>query len=227
MELVVESGYFPAQTSPQDAVGFVEDIDTRLGFGMTNAKEGLARLKAGNTNYVAGQSGIDRDTLAHRRKELVDGQAPYAIVLGCADSRVPVELVFDEGPGDLFVIRVAGNIAGPQLIGSIEYAVGVLGTPLLVVMGHQGCGAVAATLAEQRAPSGSLTAGLVSIVEAIKPAIAGIEELEAAVVANVHHTIAELSAQSPLIASAVADGRLQISGAVYALDTGRVTFLDD
>ncbi|MEM8487607.1 MAG: carbonic anhydrase [Bacteroidota bacterium] len=194
---------------------------------MTQAKEGLARLKAGNAKYVGGQSRIDRSKLAERRGELVGGQAPYAIVLGCADSRVPVEMVFDEGPGDLFVIRVAGNIAGPQQIGSIEYAVGILGTPLLVVLGHQGCGAVAATLAEVREPSGSLTAGLVSIVDAIKPSIAGIDELEAAVVANVKHTIAELVVQSPLLEAAVAEERLQICGAVYALDTGRVAFLDD
>lgn len=194
---------------------------------MIEAKEGLARLQAGNAAYMAGRSGMDREGLAQRRQELVGGQAPYAIILGCADSRVPVELAFDEGPGELFVIRVAGNIAGAQQTGSIEYAVAMLGTPLLVVMGHQGCGAVAATLAEQKAPSGNLSEGLRSIVDAIKPATDGIDEIEAAVVANVQHVITDLSAQSQIIKTAIDEGRLKVCGAVYALDTGRVTFLED
>ena len=194
---------------------------------MASAKEALARLKAGNAKYVAGRSTQDWNAMDQRRRDLVGGQAPYAIILGCADSRVPVEMVFDEGPGDLFVIRVAGNIAGPQQIGSIEYAVSALGTPLLVVMGHRGCGAVAATLSEQASPTPGLSDGLVSIVDAIKPAVAGMQDVDTAVEANVHHVINELAAQSNVIADAIASGKLQVSGAVYALDSGEVTFLED
>src|SRR5881296_4604752 len=138
---------------------------------MISAREALERLREGNRRFVSGVR--SRDTLASetRRKELAAGQEPFAIVLGCSDSRVPAEIVFDQGLGDLFVIRVAGNIVAPSQVGSVEFAAERFDTRLAVVMGHTQCGAIAATLEELRRPSGQESPNLRAIVDRIRPAI--------------------------------------------------------
>ena len=195
---------------------------------MLPPSEGLERLVKGNLRFVSGET--DRTRLsAQHRKELVAGQTPFAVILGCADSRVPVELVFDEGLGDLFVIRVAGNIVGPAQIGSIEYALEVLGVKLIVVLGHSGCGAVQATLDEIQNPSTQLSSGLQSIVSAIQIAVSSEQAgapmaLGDAVLANVRHNAAQLNEQSEIIQAHAKKG-LRIVGAVYSLETGEVSFV--
>jgi len=138
---------------------------------MVSASEAVKRLKAGNRRFVAGEMELARRAGRAHREALVAGQEPFAAVLGCADSRVPVELVFDQGPGDLFVVRVAGNVAGPSEVGSLQYAVGHLGTRLVVVLGHSGCGAVVATLEAARRPTGHVPPELLSVLERIRPAL--------------------------------------------------------
>ena len=176
------------------------------------------------------------DADGERRLDLVAGQEPLAIILGCSDSRVPAELVFDQGLGDLFVIRVAGNVAAHSQIGSIEFAAGKFGTPLVVVMGHTQCGAVSATV-EQLVSGGEMpTPHLGFIVDAIKPAVQsilgkhpGMESMElvsAATRENVRRTIKTLETGSELLKKRLDDGKLTIVGAVYSLETGRVEFLD-
>jgi carbonic anhydrase len=138
---------------------------------MVSAREAVRRLKAGNRRFVAGEMELARRAGRARREALVAGQAPFAAVLGCADSRVPVELVFDQGPGDLFVVRVAGSVAGPSEVGSLQYAVRHLGTRLVVVLGHSGCGAFVATLEAAQRPTGKVPPDLLSVLERIRPAL--------------------------------------------------------
>jgi len=186
----------------------------------------LAELKAGNERHMKGQYKHPDETIA-RRQELAKGQSPHAVVLTCADSRVPPEIVFDEGLGDLFVIRVAGNVAPDAEIASIEYAVEHLHTPLVVVMGHQSCGAVGAAIAGGEAPG-----HLPTLIDAIKPAVEEARKQKGdlsdnAVRINVERVVAQLRASQPVLAHEVADGSLRIVGAVYALDTGRVAWLPE
>jgi carbonic anhydrase len=189
-------------------------------------QQALDALMAGNARHVAGLA-LARDTAA-RRAGLATGQAPFAAVLGCADSRVPPELAFDQGLGDLFVVRVAGNLVTREGLGSLEYGVAELGTPLILVLGHSGCGAVGATLAALRGaapPPGQIGA----LVEAIAPGIAPVlhdADAEArAVAANVRRAVATLEAASPILAGLAAQGRLRLAGGVYALGSGRVTLV--
>lgn len=203
---------------------------------MDLSQEGIGRLKEGNHRYVTGTADIGDLNIKESLDTLVAGQAPFAVILGCADSRVPAEIVFDQGLGDLFVIRVAGNIAGPVQVGSIEYAVHVLGVPLVVVLGHTGCGAVQATLAEMENPTDSLSPGLQAIIEAIKPSVAALpdsvqaqpiaDKLDDAVTSNVRHSIDDLMQQSDIIRRQVEKNELRIAGAIYHLDSGKVSFLD-
>jgi len=186
----------------------------------------LAELKAGNERHIKGQYKHPDETIA-RRQELAKGQSPHAVVLTCADSRVPPEIVFDEGLGDLFVIRVAGNVAPDAEIASIEYAVEHLHTPLVVVMGHQSCGAVGAAIAGGEAP-GHLSA----LMEPIKPAVEEARKQKGdlsdnAVRINVERVVEQLRTSQPVLAHEVAEGKLRIVGAVYALDTGRVAWLPE
>ena len=139
---------------------------------MIPAHTALERLKKGNLRFVADTPDIDPISHKTRRTQLVDGQNPFAIILGCSDSRVPAEIVFDQGLGDLFVIRVAGNIVAPSLIGSVEYAATQLETKLVVVMGHSMCGAVLATLDELKQPTSNQSPNLRSIVDYIRPSVA-------------------------------------------------------
>lgn len=194
------------------------------------ADEALARLQAGNLRFISGEARfptVQKDVLA----ELTRGQQPYATILGCSDSRVPPELVFDAGFGELFVIRVAGNVLGPSILGTLQYSALHLQTPLFVVMGHEGCGAVKAAIASRF--DGSRQAGRIEILlEQIIPALDGLdpqaapaELLSAAVEANVRRTIRELLAM-PEARARMGEGVFKLVGAVYELETGRVRFLD-
>jgi len=201
---------------------------------MIEAKEALARLKEGNLRFTSGKGGRDLDFEHARRLETVEDQAPFAIVLGCSDSRVPLELIFDQGMGDLFVIRVAGNIAARSQLGSVEFAAEKFGTPLLVVLGHSKCGAVAASVDEVMSPSGRLTPNLEVIVERIRPAVQSRlsqepessreELLDKVVEDNVRATVNGLVCSSSLLDKRVQNGDLLIVGAEYSLETGSVEF---
>ena len=199
-----------------------------------SALEALTRLREGNRRFVEGVRSLDALLSPMRRTELADQQAPFAIVLGCSDSRVPAEIVFDQGLGDLFVIRVAGNIVAPSQVGSVEFAAALFETPLVVVLGHSGCGAVVATLDEVRARSRHSPA-VRSIVDRIRPAVetvlgAGVQGdehvVEAAVRANVRAAADHLRHASPSLESLIAAGRLVVIGAEYSLATGMVDFFD-
>ncbi len=193
-----------------------------------NSAEALERLREGNRRYAAGKSTRLSTIDPAERAELAGGQGPFAVILSCSDSRVPVELVFDQGAGDLFVIRVAGNVATPTQIGSIEYAVSRLGAQLVVVLGHEGCGAVAAAIKsiEQQSPLPS--PNLEAIVDEIRPALESLSDLNLsdAVLANVRRTIDSLGRKSPLLAQAVDSRDITITGAIYSLATGEVAFLE-
>jgi carbonic anhydrase len=199
------------------------------------AAEALARLRDGNRRFVTGQT--PTQTLSNNvRRILAADQTPFAIVLGCSDSRVPAELVFDQSFGDLFVIRVAGNIVAPSQVGSVEFAASRFGTKLVVVMGHQDCGAIAATLEELIDGATTQSRGLRSIVDRIRPAVAtllagrpGLDRkslAREAVRANVRASVDHLNHGSELLERLVHNDGLLIVGAEYSLDTGVVTFLD-
>lgn len=200
---------------------------------MISASESLDRLREGNGRYVAGHSNIDAALIGAKRAELVDGQSPFAIVLACSDSRVPVELIFDQGLGDLFVIRVAGNIVAPSQVGSVEFAAAQLGTKLVVVLGHSNCGAVDATLKELRHDQSKRSRDLSAIVDRILPAVEpllkerGETTLREAVAANVRHSVDRLQHGSAIIEDLVAAGKLTIVGAKYSIESGKVRFFDD
>ena len=194
----------------------------------------LERLREGNRRFVAGVRGTAALT-AHDRRELAQGQNPCAIILGCSDARVPAELVFDQGPGDLFVIRIAGNIVAPSQVGSVEFAAEKFGTPLVVVLGHSNCGAVAATLEALREPESVRSRNLWSIVDRVRPSVepllaAGLPEAELvheAVRANVHASVDHLRHGSEILERLVSGGTLRIVGAEYSLETGVVDFFDE
>jgi carbonic anhydrase len=200
------------------------------------ACEALERLLEGNRRFAAGLSGQGVASRS-RRAELVSGQQPFAIVLGCSDSRVPAELVFDQGLGDLFVIRVAGNVVAPSQVGSVEFAAERFGTRLVVVLGHTQCGAVAATLEQLRQPASAQSPNLRSIVERIRPAVEPLcgtalgrnpEALaREAVRANIRASVRQLQRGSPLVEALVDRGMLLVVGAEYSLETGRVEVLED
>jgi carbonic anhydrase len=199
---------------------------------MISADEALERLREGNRRFV---DGVRRaDPLIHaRRASLVAEQWPFAIVLGCSDSRVPAELVFDQGLGDLFVIRVAGNIVAPSQVGSVEFAAARFGTPLVVVLGHTQCGAISATLEALRQP-GSRSPNLRSIVDRVRPSVeallaAGLEEprlVREAVRANVRVSANHLRHGSAILEQLIQDGSLRVVGAEYSLESGEVDFFD-
>lgn len=197
----------------------------------------LQSLKDGNELYVkAIKDSTDLNTpITLRDVDL--GQQPFAIILSCSDSRVPAELIFNCGIGELFIIRVAGNIASPTQIGSIEYACQNLGAQLVVVMGHSHCGAVSATIGTLSNSKHELSPNLESIIDQITPAVRPIVEadqhadeaddeslLDKAVRANVSYTVNNLSAQSEVLSTLMAEQKLAVIGAEYALETGKVTF---
>ena len=203
---------------------------------MISAREGLARLREGNRRFVSGARSADMLASPSRRSELAAGQEPFAIILGCSDSRVPAEIVFDQGLGDLFVIRVAGNIVAPSQIGSVEFAADRFGTRLVVVLGHSRCGAVQATLEELQRPTESQSRNLHTIVDRVRPAVEGLLAtemrhdpdtlLEHSVRANVRMSASHLRHGSEVLEQLIQGNGLVVVGAEYSLETGIVDFFD-
>jgi carbonic anhydrase len=203
---------------------------------MIPAAEALQRLREGNRRFVSGTRSLDTLISETRRSTFTERQEPFAVVLGCSDSRVPVEIVFDHGLGDLFVIRVAGNIVAPSQIGSVEFAAERFGTRLVVVLGHTRCGAIDATLEELQRPGGGQSRNLRSIVDRVRPSI---EELLAtglthdsdalarhAVRANVRASANNLRHGSDVLERLIEHNGLVVVGAEYSLETGSVDFFD-
>jgi carbonic anhydrase len=196
---------------------------------MIPASEAVQRLRDGNYRFVHGEENNLQSINQARRAELVDGQSPFAIIVACSDSRVPVELLFDQGLGDLFVIRVAGNIVAPSQIGSVEFAAANLGTKLVVVLGHSNCGVVDATLKELSLQQEIRSPNLRSIVDRIGPAVEALDNpsLNDAVVANVRNSVARLRSGSGILEALIDSGDLTVVGAKYSIESGVVDFLDD
>ena len=184
----------------------------------------LKRLQQGNARYVEGLA--RRHDFKHEREALVGGQNPYAAILSCADSRIAPEYAFDSGRGDLFVCRVAGNFADEDMIASMEYAVAVLAVPLILVLGHEGCGAVDATIKSLKDDK-ELPGHMPSLVEAIAPAVKAVSKqggdtLGNAIRQNVIDNVAKLKSTTPLLSAAVEQGKLKVVGGIYRLGDGKV-----
>ena len=203
---------------------------------MISASESLQRLRDGNARFAANVRGLESFLTQERRAELAGGQAPHAIILGCSDSRVPVEIVFDQGLGDLFVIRVAGHIVAPSLVGSVEYAAECFATRLVVVLGHSRCGAVNATLDELQRPAENQSRNLRAIVDRVRPSVAALLStdlrhdrealVEQAVRANIRASADHLRHGSEVLEELIARDGLLVVGAEYFVETGRVEFFD-
>jgi len=203
---------------------------------MISAPEAIERLRAGNRRFVSDQGNADTLMDQKHRRESAVGQEPLAVILGCSDSRVPIEIVFDQGFGDLFVIRVAGNIVAPSQVGSVEFAAERFGTRLVVVLGHTQCGAVQATLEELRRPTDNQSRNLRSIVDRIRPSVEGLLASELgldhddlaqhAVRANVRASANQLRHGSPILEEHIQSDGLVVVGAEYSLETGVVDFFD-
>lgn len=203
---------------------------------MIPAREALQRLREGNRRFASGARLDDPGTDRARRRELAAGQEPSAIILGCSDSRVPAELVFDQGLGDLFVIRVAGNIVAPSQVGSVEFAAARFGTRLVVVLGHSKCGAILATLEELARPMREQSRNLRSIVERVRPSVEGLlaagfapdsdAMVDRAVRANVRASANHLRHGSEILEQLIQTDGLLVVGAEYSLETGLVDFFD-
>jgi carbonic anhydrase len=202
---------------------------------MIPAAEALSRLREGNGRFVASQG--MREPLTHsQRAQLANAQQPFAVILGCSDARVPAELVFDQGLGDLFVVRVAGNIVAPSQIGSIEFAAARFGIRLVVVLGHSQCGAILATLEELRQDTLHQSPNLRSIVERVRPSVSALLGTELArdpealvrhaVRANVRVSVDHLRHGSAILEEMIQREGLRIVGAEYSLESGAVEFLD-
>jgi carbonic anhydrase len=203
---------------------------------MISAREALELLREGNRRFVSGTKISDILTSQTRRSELAAGQEPFAIILGCSDSRVPAEIVFDQGLGDLFVIRVAGNIVAASQIGSVEFAAERFGTRLVVVLGHSQCGAVRATLEELQQPTDNQSRNLRSIVDRVRPSVEALLSTELrddpealvrhAVRANVRVSASHLRHGSEVLEQLIQRDGLLVVGAEYSLETGTVEFFD-
>ncbi len=201
---------------------------------MMNADKALQTLIDGNQRYIAGTSDDAELTITTRRQSINAGQSPFAVILGCSDSRVPVELVFNQGLGDLFVIRVAGNIAAPSQIGSVEYACQHLGTRLVVVLGHSHCGAINATVDSLLGELDELSPNIASIVDHVSPAVHPVvmhkqytdkdELVHQAMRANVEQSVSGLQMRSPILRDMVNRNKIKIIGAEYSIETGVVDF---
>lgn len=197
------------------------------GAGIT-PDEALARLMEGNKRFAEGKQ-AQKDIGDNRRGELVKGQHPFAVILSCSDSRVPPEHIFDQGLGDIFVVRVAGNVADPIELGSVEYAVEHLGSPLILVLGHQMCGAVKATV-EGGKPEGNIGSIVKKIEPAVKKARAKVKEkdkvLDAAILENVKNTALALTQKSAVIKHLLEEKKIKITAGVYNMTTGRVEIIE-
>ena len=203
---------------------------------MISAREGLDRLREGNLRFVSNVRSVDTFLSHTRRAELAAGQEPFAIILGCSDSRVPAEIVFDQGLGDLFVIRVAGNIVAPSLVGSVEFAAARFGTRLVVVLGHSQCGAILATLEELQRPTENQSRNLQAIVNRVRPSVEALLATDVrhdrdalvkqAVRANIRASANHLRHGSQVLEELARDDGLLVVGAEYSLETGVVEFFD-
>jgi carbonic anhydrase len=203
---------------------------------MITPSDALQRLKDGNKRFVSGVRSIDTLIKQTQRSELLAGQEPFAIILGCSDSRVPAEIVFDQGLGDLFVIRVAGNIVAPSQVGSIEFATERFNTRLVVVLGHSMCGAVMATIEELEQPSKDRSSNVLSIVNRIRPSVEPLysthlrnnpdQLLHAAIRANVLTATNHLRHGSQVLEQLILKNEITIVGAEYSLETGVVEFFE-
>ena len=191
-----------------------------------SADKALSRLLAGNARFVAHKERHPDESMA-RRRQLVAGQHPFAVILGCADSRVPPELLFDEGLGDLFVIRVAGNVVDDAVLASIEYAIEHLGTKLIVVLGHEKCGAVSAAVESENAPG-----HLPALLAAIQPSVSATasapgDRVHNCVVDNVRRVALQIRESGPVLTEAIQRGGVKVIPADYELDSGKVRLLDN
>jgi carbonic anhydrase len=203
---------------------------------MIPAREALQRLTDGNRRFAAGVTRGTTLTGEARRVSVIDGQTPFAIILGCSDSRVPAEIVFDQGLGDLFVIRVAGNIVAASQVGSVEFAAAQFDTRLVVVLGHSRCGAITATLSELQQPTTKQSRNLRSIVDRVRPSVAPLLETELrhdrdalirhAVRANILASTDHLRHGSDILEQLIESNGLLVVGAEYSLETGLVDFFD-
>ena len=203
---------------------------------MIDAPDALARLREGNARFLSQVRSADARADAARRRELAAAQSPFAIVLGCSDSRVPAEIVFDQGLGDLFVIRVAGNIVAPSQVASVEFAADRFGTRLVVVLGHSQCGAITATIEELGRPASSQSRNLRSIVDRVRPSVEPLFATElaqqpdalvhAAVRANIRASANQLRHGSEVLEQLIQNAGLLVVGAEYSLETGEVEFFD-
>ncbi len=203
---------------------------------MLTAEEALDRLKKGNQRFVKGETSHPKLLTHQQRTEMADSQEPFAIILGCSDSRVPAEMVFDQGLGDLFVIRVAGNIVAPSQVGSVEFAAESFHCPLVIVLGHTHCGAISSTIEALRNPGQAPSANLMSIVNRVRPSIEILMQTELkddikklsmhAVKANVFASVNQLRHGSAVLENLIAKGKLKVVGAEYSLETGEVSIYD-
>jgi carbonic anhydrase len=203
---------------------------------MLSPLEGLARLREGNRRFVSDVRSHEAFVSQARRREVAAGQEPFAIILGCSDSRVPAEIVFDQGLGDLFVIRVAGNIVASSQVDSVEFAAARFGTRLVVVLGHSQCGAILATLEELRQPSDHQSRSLRSIVDRVRPSVEMLLATELshdptalvrhAVRANIRASANHLRHGSAVLERLITTEGLLVVGAEYSLETGGVCFFD-
>lgn len=202
---------------------------------MITAQEALDRLKRGNQEFVSGQN-TNTQLSHHSRADLVSDQNPFAIILGCSDSRVPAEIVFNQGLGDLFVIRVAGNIVAPSQVGSVEFAAARYDAPLVVVLGHSHCGAVQATIDTLLHPENKASSNLMSIVNRVRPSVEILMHTDLrhdlvklskyAVRANVQASVNQLRHGSAVLEELILNQGLKVVGAEYSLETGEVEFFD-
>ncbi len=203
---------------------------------MIPATEALARLREGNTRFATGVRSVEAMLSHTRRDQLAEGQEPFAIILGCSDSRVPAEMVFDQGLGDLFVIRVAGNIVAPSQVGSVEFAAEQFKTRLVVVMGHTQCGAISATVEEMHRPNAEQSLNIKAIVDRIRPAVEPFrptdlwqqrdELIRHATRANVLASVDHLRHGSQTLEQLVENEGLMIIGAEYDIESGVVEFFE-
>ncbi|NWK76019.1 carbonic anhydrase [Acinetobacter cumulans] len=203
---------------------------------MLTAEEALERLKKGNERFVSGQTQHLKLLTHQERAAMAESQEPFAIILGCSDSRVPAEMVFDQGLGDLFVIRVAGNIVAPSQVGSVEFAADSFGCPLVIVLGHTHCGAIHSTIEALMNPATPPSANLMSIVNRVRPSVEILLQTELkddldklsvhAVRSNVFASVNQLRHGSAVLENLIAQGKLKVVGAEYSLETGKVSFYD-
>jgi len=203
---------------------------------MVPAAEALERLRVGNLRFVSERSRSGDSVTGTRRSEVAAGQQPFAIILGCSDSRVPAEIVFDQGLGDLFVIRVAGNIVAPSQVGSVEFAAARYETRLVLVLGHSQCGAILATLEELQRPTENQSRNLRAIVDRVRPSVESLLAtplrhdrdalIQQAVRANIRASVDHLRHGSEVLEQLIQEGGLRVVGAEYSLETGIVDFFE-